>query len=158
MRKILICPVREMILKKSGTTPMRTGGNNRQIFILLHSARPLMIYLKILKLVALLITFAKDTKRAMTVDLEINLLAIYHLQTSISTSLTPWFRRSSVQSRIICREDFPRAVRIPTGSGLGGRRWYAKEVKYWISKNREPVSWYISHYLLFPLKIVYVIC
>jgi len=48
--------------------------------------------------------------------------------------------RSSVQSRIICRGDFPRAVRIPTDSGLGGRRWYAAEVKYWISKNREPVS------------------
>jgi len=48
--------------------------------------------------------------------------------------------RSSVQSRIICRADFPRAVRIPTESGLGGRRWYSKEVKYWIAKNREPVS------------------
>jgi len=47
--------------------------------------------------------------------------------------------RSSIQSRVICRKDFPRAVRIPTESGLGGRRWYAKEVKYWISRNREPV-------------------
>jgi len=47
--------------------------------------------------------------------------------------------RSSVQSRVICRKDFPRAVRIPTDTGLGGRRWYAKEVKYWIGKNREPV-------------------
>lgn len=37
------------------------------------------------------------------------------------------------------RKDFPRAVRTPTESGLGGRRWYAKEVKYWVSKNREPV-------------------
>jgi len=46
--------------------------------------------------------------------------------------------RSSIQSRIICRKDFPRAVRIPTDTGLGGRRWYAAEVKYWISKNREP--------------------
>lgn len=48
--------------------------------------------------------------------------------------------RSSTQSRIICRKDFPRAIRIPTNNGLGGRRWYAKEVKYWIAKNREPVS------------------
>jgi len=48
--------------------------------------------------------------------------------------------RSSIQSRIICRKDFPRAVRIPTDNGLGGRRWYAKEVKYWVSKNREPAS------------------
>ena len=28
--------------------------------------------------------------------------------------------RSSIQSRIICRKDFPRAVRIPTENGLGG--------------------------------------
>ncbi len=49
--------------------------------------------------------------------------------------------RSSIQSWVICRKDFPRprAVRIPTESGLGGRRWYAKEVEYWISRNREPV-------------------
>lgn len=47
--------------------------------------------------------------------------------------------RSSIQSRVICRKDFPRAVRIPTEAGLGGRRWYAKEVKYWVSRNREPV-------------------
>lgn len=48
--------------------------------------------------------------------------------------------RSSIQSRVICRKDFPRAVRIPTDAGLGGRRWYAKEVRYWVSRNREPVS------------------
>lgn len=48
--------------------------------------------------------------------------------------------RSSIQSRIICRKDFPRAIRIPTENGLGGRRWYAGEVKHWVSKNREPAS------------------
>ena len=48
--------------------------------------------------------------------------------------------RSSVQSRIICRKDFPRAIRIPTDNGVGGRRWYAKEVKYWTSRNREPIN------------------
>ena len=48
--------------------------------------------------------------------------------------------RSSVQSRVICRRDFPRAVRIPTDSGMGGRRWYQKEVKYWVSNHREPVA------------------
>ena len=48
--------------------------------------------------------------------------------------------RSSVQSRVICRKDFPRAVRIPTESGMGGRRWYAKEVKHWLLKNREPIT------------------
>lgn len=47
---------------------------------------------------------------------------------------------SSIQSRVICRKDFPRAVRIPTDSGMGGRRWYAKEVQNWVSKNREPLS------------------
>ena len=46
---------------------------------------------------------------------------------------------SSIQSRVICRKDFPRAVRIPTDSGMGGRRWYAKEVKNWVLRNREPV-------------------
>ena len=47
---------------------------------------------------------------------------------------------SSVQSRVIARKDFPRAVRIPTDNGLGGRRWYAKEVKHWIGRNREPIA------------------
>ena len=46
---------------------------------------------------------------------------------------------SSVQSRIVARQDFPRAVRIPTENGLGGRRWYAKEVKHWLANNREPI-------------------
>ena len=48
--------------------------------------------------------------------------------------------RSSVQSRVITRREFPRAVRIPTENGLGGRRWYAKEVKDWLKRNREPVQ------------------
>ena len=46
--------------------------------------------------------------------------------------------RSSIQSRVICRKDFPRAVRIPTDKGAGGRRWYAREVRHWVSRNREP--------------------
>lgn len=48
--------------------------------------------------------------------------------------------RSSIQSRVICRNDFPRAVRIPTDNGMGGRRWYAREVKEWVRRNREPVG------------------
>ena len=47
--------------------------------------------------------------------------------------------RSSVQSRVICRRDFPRAVRIPTENGMGGRRWYKAEVHEWLSRNREPI-------------------
>jgi len=48
--------------------------------------------------------------------------------------------RSSIQSRIILRRDFPRAIRIPTSGTGGGRRWYAKEVKEWLSRNREPIK------------------
>lgn len=48
--------------------------------------------------------------------------------------------RSSVQSRIICQKSFPPAIRIPTENGSGGRRWYAKEVRKWIGKNREPAA------------------
>jgi len=47
--------------------------------------------------------------------------------------------RSSIQSRVITRKDFPRAVVIPTSDTGGGRRWYAKEVKEWLSRNREPL-------------------
>ena len=47
--------------------------------------------------------------------------------------------RSSIQSRVISRNDFPRALRIPTENGLGGRRWYSIEVKQWLAKNREPL-------------------
>lgn len=46
--------------------------------------------------------------------------------------------KSSVQSRVICRRDFPRAIRIPTDNGMGGRRWYVEEVKAWVARNREP--------------------
>lgn len=47
--------------------------------------------------------------------------------------------RSSVQSRLICRRDFPRAVRIPTSGSGGSRRWYAKEIQAWLQRNREPL-------------------
>lgn len=47
--------------------------------------------------------------------------------------------KSSVQSRVISRPDFPRAVRIPSENGTGGKRWYAREVKAWLQKNRDPM-------------------
>ena len=47
---------------------------------------------------------------------------------------------SSVQSRIICRKDFSRPIRIPTENGSGGRRWYSREVKAWIAKNRDTIK------------------
>ena len=33
--------------------------------------------------------------------------------------------KSTVQSRILCRENFPRAIKIPTTDNGGGRRWLA---------------------------------
>ena len=47
--------------------------------------------------------------------------------------------KSSVQSRIICRQDFPRCVIIQTTNNRGTRRWLAKEVKAWSMKHREPL-------------------
>ncbi|WP_241086826.1 helix-turn-helix transcriptional regulator [Candidatus Vondammii sp. HM_W22] len=47
--------------------------------------------------------------------------------------------KSTVQSRIICKQNFPRALRMPTSeTGMGGRRWLAKEVKQWVMRYREP--------------------
>lgn len=48
--------------------------------------------------------------------------------------------RSSIQSRILTRIDFPRALVIPTSGSGGGRRWYSKEVREWLGKNREPLK------------------
>lgn len=47
--------------------------------------------------------------------------------------------KASVQSRTLRRPDFPRPVRIPSENGLGGKRWYAREVKAWLQKNRDPM-------------------
>lgn len=68
--------------------------------------------------------------------------AIYQYEIWDAGDIAKFLRlsRSSVQSRIICRKDFPRAIRIPTNNGSGGRRWYASEVKEWIAKNREPIK------------------
>lgn len=41
--------------------------------------------------------------------------------------------KSSVQSRIICKPDFPKAVKLPSG----GRRWVPEEVKKWALSHRE---------------------
>lgn len=46
--------------------------------------------------------------------------------------------KASVQSTLIRKEGFPRAVRLQTTkNGLGGRRWVAKEVKAWLLRFRE---------------------
>lgn len=43
---------------------------------------------------------------------------------------------SSVQSRVICRDDFPSPIYIPsvTLNGKGGKRWYADEVIEWAKR------------------------
>lgn len=41
--------------------------------------------------------------------------------------------KSSVQGRVICRPDFPRAIKLPSG----GRRWVPAEVRDWALKQRE---------------------
>ncbi len=45
--------------------------------------------------------------------------------------------KSTIQTRIVCKPDFPTAISIPTQQGSTNRRWYPKEVKSWISKHRE---------------------
>lgn len=44
---------------------------------------------------------------------------------------------STVQTRIVCKPDFPKAISIPTGTGHTNRRWYPNEVKDWIGRHRE---------------------
>lgn len=45
--------------------------------------------------------------------------------------------KSTVQTRIVCKPDFPTAISIPTQQGNTNRRWYPGEIKSWISKHRE---------------------
>lgn len=44
--------------------------------------------------------------------------------------------KSTVQQRIICKPDFPRSVKIPTGDRFTNRRWYPQEVKNWIKRHQ----------------------
>ncbi len=53
------------------------------------------------------------------------------IATYLSTS------KSTVQTRIICKPDFPEAIRIPTEQGRTNRRWYPAEVKKWVGCHRE---------------------
>lgn len=41
--------------------------------------------------------------------------------------------KSSVHGRIICKPDFPPAIKLPSG----GRRWVPAEVRSWALKRRE---------------------
>lgn len=40
--------------------------------------------------------------------------------------------KSTVQSHVICKVDFPKAIKVN-----GGRRWHPDEVKAWALSNRE---------------------
>ena len=44
----------------------------------------------------------------------------------------PKLAKSTVQSHILCKPDFPKAIRIN-----GTRRWEPQEIKTWAKSNRE---------------------
>ena len=43
----------------------------------------------------------------------------------------------TIQQRIVCKPDFPKAVRIPTQTGKVGPLWYQSEVKDYIRKHQK---------------------
>jgi len=40
----------------------------------------------------------------------------------------------TIQQRVVCKPDFPKAIRIPTHAGKLGPLWYPGEVKAYIKK------------------------
>jgi predicted DNA-binding transcriptional regulator AlpA len=45
--------------------------------------------------------------------------------------------KKTVQSRVLIINTFPRAVRMPSDTGLGGKRWVPSEVKQWVLRHRH---------------------
>lgn len=43
----------------------------------------------------------------------------------------------TIQQRVVCKPDFPKAVRIPTASGKVGPLWYKEEVLRYIRKHQK---------------------
>ncbi|WP_286830222.1 MULTISPECIES: hypothetical protein [Kordiimonas] len=43
----------------------------------------------------------------------------------------------TIQQRVVCKMDFPDAVRIPTKTGKIGPLWYADEVKAYVKKHQK---------------------
>ena len=43
----------------------------------------------------------------------------------------------TIQQRLVCKADFPDAIRIPTSSGKLGPLWYADEVKAYVKKHQK---------------------
>lgn len=46
--------------------------------------------------------------------------------------------KDHLQRRVICRDDFPRSIRLPTPTGGKGHpRWVPAEVRKWMESHRE---------------------
>lgn len=43
----------------------------------------------------------------------------------------------TVQQRLVCKPDFPNAVRIPTKAGQLGPLWYPEDVKIFVKKHQR---------------------
>ena len=43
----------------------------------------------------------------------------------------------TVQQRVVCKPDFPNAVRIPTHAGRVGPLWYQDEVKAYVKRHQK---------------------
>lgn len=43
----------------------------------------------------------------------------------------------TIQQRVVCKPDFPSAIRIPTHTGKVGPLWYAEEVKRYVRKHQR---------------------
>jgi hypothetical protein len=43
----------------------------------------------------------------------------------------------TIQQRVVCKPDFPKAVRIPTATGKVGPLWYADEVRRYVRKHQK---------------------
>jgi predicted DNA-binding transcriptional regulator AlpA len=45
--------------------------------------------------------------------------------------------KNTIQQRVVCKIDFPNAVRIPTNTGRVGPLWYQDEVKAYVKKHQK---------------------
>jgi len=55
------------------------------------------------------------------------------------TDIAAYLNRSkiTIQQRVVCKVDFPNAVRIPTQAGKLGPLWYQDEVKAYVKKHQK---------------------
>ena len=45
--------------------------------------------------------------------------------------------KTTIQTRVVCKSDFPAAVRIRTKTGRVGPLWYPEEVKRYVRKHQR---------------------